>query len=140
MRQLRHDNRVQLNHFRNVQLCCHFEEAKRLRNLMTHRLYFVYLMTNWNNTVMYVGMTNDLPRRVYEHKNKLLKGFTSTYNINKLVYYESTTDVHSAIDREKEIKKWRRDKKNKLVIMNNPDWIDLSIKNQDFSPAEADSK
>ena len=97
-------------------------------------------MTNWNNTVMYVGMTNDLLRRVYEHKNKLLKGFTSTYNINKLVYYETTPDVLNAIAREKEIKKWRREKKNKLVIINNPDWVDLSIQIQDFSPAQADSK
>jgi putative endonuclease len=100
---------------------------------MNQRLYFVYLMTNWDNTVMYVGMTNDLLRRVYEHKNKLLKCFTATYNIGKLVYFESTPDVRSAIAREKEIKKWRREKKNRLVTSQNPGWIDLAPGIQDFS-------
>ena len=66
--------------------------------------YYVYLMTNWNNKVMYIGVTNDLQRRVYEHRNKLLKGFTEKYNINKLVYFEETSDVTAAITREKEIK------------------------------------
>ena len=88
--------------------------------------YYVYLMTNWNNKVMYVGVTNDLQRRVYEHRNKLLKGFTEKYNINKLVYFEETSDVTAAITREKEIKKWRREKKNALVQRVNPDWKDLS--------------
>jgi len=90
-----------------------------------HR-YFVYLLTNWNNKVMYVGMTNDLVRRVYEHKTKTVKGFTEKYNVNKLVYFEETSDVTAAINREKEIKKWRREKKNKLVIQANPEWRDLS--------------
>jgi putative endonuclease len=71
-------------------------------------------------------MTNDLNRRLYEHKNKMLEGFTKKYNINKLVYYEMTSDVHAAISREKEIKKWRREKKNLLVVSMNPDWRDLS--------------
>jgi len=88
--------------------------------------YYVYLMTNWNNKVMYIGVTNDLQRRVYEHRNKLLKGFTEKYNINKLVYFEETSDVTAAITREKEIKKWRREKKNALVQRVNPDWKDLS--------------
>ena len=65
---------------------------------------------------MYVGMTNDLERRLYEHKNKLVKGFTEKYNINKLVYFEETQDVYAAITREKEIKKWRREKKNTLGL------------------------
>ncbi len=90
-----------------------------------HR-YFVYLLTNWNNKVMYVGMTNDLVRRVYEHKTKAVKGFTEKYNVNKLVYFEETSDVNAAINREKEIKKWRREKKNNLVIQANPAWRDLS--------------
>ena len=88
--------------------------------------YFVYLLTNWNNKVMYVGMTNDLVRRVYEHKTKVIKGFTEKYNLHKLVYFEETTDVNAAIAREKEIKKWRREKKNLLVIQANPAWRDLA--------------
>jgi len=75
---------------------------------------------------MYIGITNDLRRRVYEHKNKLLKGFTERYNVNKLVYFEITASVDSAILREKEIKKWRREKKNNLVESLNPDWNYLS--------------
>lgn len=71
-------------------------------------------------------MTNDLQRRIYEHKNKLFDGFTKKYNINKLVYFEETSDVRTAIAREKEIKKWRREKKNKLVESINPGWKDLS--------------
>ena len=76
---------------------------------------------------MYVGITNDLQRRVYEHKTGLVAGFTTRYNINKLVYFESTSDVLSAITREKEIKKWRREKKNNLVESVNADWCDLSL-------------
>ena len=75
---------------------------------------------------MYVGMTNNLKRRVYEHKHKLVKGFTAKFNIHKLVYFEETTDVGNAIAREKEIKKWRREKKDALVQTMNPDWSDLS--------------
>jgi putative endonuclease len=88
--------------------------------------YYVYILTNWNNKVMYIGMTNDLERRLYEHKNKLVNGFTKRYNIYKLVYYEHTTDVYEAIAREKEIKKWRREKKNNLVKTMNPEWKDIS--------------
>ena len=91
------------------------------------RLYYVYLLTNWNNRVMYIGVTNDLKRRVYEHQNKLVKGFTEKYNVNKLVYYEQTNDVITALSREKEIKKWRREKKNSLVVTVNPEWHDLSM-------------
>jgi putative endonuclease len=89
--------------------------------------YYVYLLTNWNNTVMYVGMTNNLIRRIYEHKNKLVKGFTEKYNVNKLVYFEESQDVIAAIAREKEIKKWRREKKNQLVNRINPTWKELSL-------------
>lgn len=88
--------------------------------------YYVYLLTNSNNQVLYVGVTNDLRRRVYEHKNKFVKGFTEKYNVNKLFYFEQTMDIVSAITREKEIKKWRREKKNNLVIQVNPNWNDLS--------------
>ena len=114
-----------------------------------HR-YFVYLLTNWNNKVMYVGMTNSLERRVFEHKAKLVEGFTAKYNVHKLVYFEETSSVNAAITREKaqpvhpctaplasipsakEIKKWRREKKNALVVQANPRWRDLS---EDFSQA-----
>ena len=89
--------------------------------------YYVYLITNQNNRVMYVGMTNNLERRIYEHKNKLVKGFTKKYNVNKLVYFEETQDVTAAIVREKEIKKWQREKKNQLVNRINPTWNDLSL-------------
>ena len=73
-------------------------------------------------------MTNNLERRVYEHKNKLIKGFTEKYHLNKLVYFEETEDVIAAISREKEIKKWRREKKNQLVDKKNAGWKDLSLK------------
>ena len=98
------------------------------------KTYCVYLLTNWNDKVMYVGVTNNLERRLYEHKNKLVEGFTQKYNVNKLVYFETTTDVLAAIEREKQIKKWRREKKNQLVIGANPEWKDLSSEwGKDFS-------
>ncbi len=93
---------------------------------MRENEYYVYILTNWNNKVMYVGITNNLARRVYEHKHKMVNGFTKKYNLNKLVYYERTSDVFAAISREKEIKKWRREKKDRLVIALNPEWKDLS--------------
>ncbi len=89
--------------------------------------YYVYLLPNWNNKVMYVGVTNNLERRIYEHKSKLVKGFTKKYNVNKLVYFAETRDVTAAIAREREIKKWRREKKNQLVNQLNPTWKDLSL-------------
>ena len=94
---------------------------------MKQHNYYVYILSNWNNKVLYVGMTNNLERRLYEHKNKLIEGFTKKYNLDKLVYFEHTTDVNNAIRREKEIKKWRREKKNKLIESLNPGWIELTI-------------
>ena len=88
--------------------------------------YYVYILTNWNDRVMYIGVTNDLARRIYEHKNKLVKGFTSRYNVNKLVYYEYTYDIKAAIEREKQLKGWIRKRKNELVESLNPTWKDLS--------------
>jgi putative endonuclease len=90
--------------------------------------YYVYLLTNKSDNVMYVGMTNDLTRRVYEHKNGLVEGFTKKYRVHKLVYYEVTESVLAALEREKEVKKWRREKKNQLVEKVNPTWEDLSLK------------
>jgi putative endonuclease len=94
--------------------------------MSSERSYYVYILTNWNNEVMYVGVTNNLERRLYEHKKKLVDGFTKKYNLNKLVYFEETSDVLVAIEREKEIKKWRREKKNALVMKDNSQWKDLS--------------
>ena len=88
--------------------------------------YYTYILTNWNDKVMYIGMTNNLERRLYEHRHHPADGFTSQYNVNKLVYYESTTDVNAAIAREKQLKGWRREKKNALVETTNPTWQDLS--------------
>ncbi len=88
--------------------------------------YYVYILTNTNDRVMYVGVTNDLRRRLHEHQNGLVAGFTRKYNVHKLVYFEHTTDVYGAIAREKEIKGWIRKKKNALVETMNPDWEDLS--------------
>jgi putative endonuclease len=87
--------------------------------------YYIYILTNQYNTVFYVGVTNNLIRRVYEHKNKLVKGFTSKYNLNKLVYYEVFSDVRDAIYREKQIKSWNRKKKIEMIEKFNPEWKDL---------------
>ena len=84
--------------------------------------YYVYIMTNQYNNVMYIGITNDLRRRVYEHKTGSFEGFTKKYNVHKLVYVENCHEVTDAIRREKQIKNWRREKKNALVESVNPDW------------------
>ena len=89
-------------------------------------MYFVYMLANVTGTVVYTGVTNDLIRRVYEHKHHLAKGsFTAQYNVEKLVYFEVTSDVTAAIEREKQIKGWNRKRKNKLVESKNPNWNDL---------------
>ena len=88
--------------------------------------YYVYIMTNKNKTVLYTGITNDLIRRVYEHKNHLDKGsFTARYNVEFLVYYEITSNVEAAIEREKQIKGWNRENKVKLIERLNSNWNDL---------------
>ena len=88
--------------------------------------YYVYILTNRSRT-LYVGVTNDLERRMYEHKNKLLSGFTSKYNVTQLAHFEETSDVEAAIAREKQIKGWRREKKVALIEASNPQWEDLSL-------------
>ena len=88
--------------------------------------YYVYILTNKSDHVMYIGVTNNLERRVYEHKQELIEGFTKRYHVNKLVYFETTTDVRSAIEREKQLKGWRRARNNELVDTLNPEWLDLS--------------
>ena len=87
--------------------------------------YYIYIMTNLSHT-LYTGVTNNLEKRVYEHKNKLVPGFTSKYNINMLVYFETYNDIRDAISREKQIKGWRREKKIALIESQNPRWKDLS--------------
>ena len=89
-------------------------------------MYFVYILTNWNNKVLYIGMTNDLERRMYEHKHKLIDGFTKKYNVNKLVYFDSSTDVNDTIQWEKQMKGWLRKRKDELIEFTNPKWEDLS--------------
>ena len=89
-------------------------------------MYFVYILSNWNDSVLYIGVTNNLPRRLYEHRNGLVEGFTKKYNVHKLVFYEVTNDVYSAISREKQLKNWNRNKKNVLISRMNPQWADLS--------------
>jgi len=93
---------------------------------MPSKTYYVYLLSNWNDRVLYVGVTNNLERRVWEHQNGFVEGFTKKYKVKKLVFFEETSDVSVAIEREKEIKRWRREKKSALVNSMNPTWKDLS--------------
>ena len=90
------------------------------------RTYYVYILTNAGNHVLYTGVTNNLEKRHYQHRNGLTPGFASKYRCNKLVYYESTTDISSAIYREKQIKNGSRQKKIQLIESINPRWVDLS--------------
>ena len=88
--------------------------------------YFVYILTNKNHNVLYTGITSNLIKRIYEHKNHLDKGsFTDKYNVTKLIYFEETSDVKAAIEREKQIKSWKREQKISLVMKSNPNFIDL---------------
>ena len=88
--------------------------------------YYVYILANVTNVAVYIGMTNNLIRRVYEHRNHIdPDSFTSQYNIHKLVYFEQTSDVRAALEREKQLKGWKRSKKNALVEKMNPQWKDL---------------
>jgi putative endonuclease len=90
------------------------------------RTYYVYILASKSRR-LYIGVTNDLPRRLWEHKNKVVEGFTMQYNIDRLVYFEDTTDVKSAIEREKQLKGWRREKKIILIETINAAWEDLSV-------------
>ena len=89
-------------------------------------MYFVYILANWDDSVLYIGVTGNLERRLYEHRNGLVDGFTKKYNVHKLVYFEQTNDVYSAISREKQLKKWSRSKKENLIKTANPKWRDLA--------------
>ncbi len=111
-----------------VRYSCHPERAQRAKDhkVMQELTYFVYIITNPVYTVLYIGVTNDLERRMYEHKQKFVSGFASKYNCTKLVYFDTTEDVVSAIEREKELKGWVRRKKIALIENENPNWRDLS--------------
>lgn len=93
---------------------------------MPSNSYYIYMMTNKTNRVLYTGVTNNLERRVWEHKNKAISGFTARYNTTKLVYFEQTSDINAAIEREKQLKGLLRVKKNKIIESINPDWKDLT--------------
>ena len=92
---------------------------------MKNHEYCVYIMTNKHNTTLYTGVTYNLKRRVFEHKEHLIKGFTDRYNLEKLVYFEVASDINAAILREKQIKNWSRRKKIELIESINPEWNDL---------------
>ncbi len=87
--------------------------------------YYVYILASQRRGTLYVGVTNDLKRRVYEHKEGIIAGFTKQYKVSQLVYFEQTTDIHSAIAREKKIKNWNRQWKVELIESRNADWQDL---------------
>ena len=91
------------------------------------KTYAVYIMTNYSETSLYVGVTSNLPKRVWEHKNKVVEGFTKKYNVDKLVYYETTDSIELAIKREKQLKNWHREWKINLIKENNPEFRDLSL-------------
>jgi putative endonuclease len=90
-------------------------------------VYYVYILTNKNNKVLYIGVTNNLERRLYEHKNKLTDGFTKEYSVCKPIYFEAAADINAAIAREKQLKGWTRQKKVMLIEGLNPEWKDLSL-------------
>ena len=96
---------------------------------MNYKTYCIYIITNYENSVFYIGVTNNLERRIYEHKNKLIDGFSKRYNLYKLVYYDYTDDVYSAIQREKQLKKYGRQRKIDLIKSQNPNFEDLYFKN-----------
>ena len=91
------------------------------------KTYAVYIMTNYSETSLYIGVTSNLPKRVWEHKNKVVEGFTEKYNVDKLVYFETTDSIESAIKREKQLKNWHREWKINLIKEKNPDFRDLSL-------------
>lgn len=90
------------------------------------KTYFAYMLANKYNTVLYIGVTNNIRRRMYEHKMKISKGFTSKYNCSKLVWFEQFGNIRVAISKEKQLKNWKRDWKNTLIETSNPNWTDLA--------------
>ena len=96
--------------------------------ILMHKQYWVYMITNKTHSTLYVGMTNDLDRRMREHKFGEVEGFSKRYNLKILVYYEEYWDVRDAIAREKQLKKWNREWKERVINKENPKWMDLSAK------------
>ena len=90
-------------------------------------MYYVYILTNKTNRVLYIGVTNNLSRRMVEHKNEQIEGFTKRYHLNKLVFFEEFSDINDAIACEKRLKRWTRSKKNTLIETQNPEWEDLNM-------------
>ena len=108
---------------------CHFERPQGVEKSKTPNMYnryYIYIMSSLNNTTLYIGVTNDLERRVKEHKSGEIPGFTQKYHCCKLVYFEEYSDIDQAIEREKKLKQWRRDKKDLLIKTKNPDLKDLA--------------
>ena len=97
--------------------------------------YYVYFLTNKTNEVLYIGVTNNLERRLYEHREGTADSFSKKYRTHKLVYFEAFSDPVNAITREKQLKRWRREKKDTLVKLQNPDWLDLSEEWYDPDPS-----
>ncbi|PIZ55682.1 endonuclease [bacterium (Candidatus Torokbacteria) CG_4_10_14_0_2_um_filter_35_8] len=93
---------------------------------MKNRQFYIYILTNQRHTILYIGVTNDLKRRIQEHKSKFIPGFTKRYNIDKLVYYEFYNNIKDAIYREEQIKGWTKEKKIKLIESKNPKWEGLA--------------
>ena len=123
------------NLLRNISIC-HCEDCRKSNDFLLgrsnphctrtmKRKYYIYIVTNKYNTVLYTGVTNNLKRRVYEHREKRIEGFTRKYDVSKLVYYEIYNNVIDAIKREKQIKSGSRRKKNELIIRFNKNWKDL---------------
>jgi len=89
------------------------------------KTYYIYILTSKKNGTLYIGLTNNLVRRIFEHKSGLIKGFTKKYSVNKLVYFENYSDINAAILREKRLKKWKRQWKIEMIQKENPEWEDL---------------
>jgi putative endonuclease len=104
-----------------------FPRRRESSIILLMKNYFVYILANKRNGTLYIGVTNDLVRRMYEHNNSIVDGFTKKYNIKILVYYEMTENIMSAIEREKNLKRWNRKWKLDLIEKENPEWKDLTF-------------
>ena len=120
-----HPDRITQRRFSDASFGLARDDSANVMN-MNAQTYYVYMLTNEYNNVLYIGVTNNLTRRVHEHQSGLIDGFTRKYNIHKLVWYESCHDIRDAIAREKQLKGWIRRKKESLINAINPAWSDLS--------------
>jgi putative endonuclease len=134
----RHRFDVRFNKIERAMITASDQPMRQTRLMRKAKSFYVYIMTNRTRShVLYTGVTGNLPRRVLEHKNKLAECFTSRYNLTRLVYYEHFSYPDAAIDREKEIKGWRRNRKLALVESMNPSWYDLAAEWQDvYKPVD----